>query len=343
MNTSVPLAPTRQSTAPMVEAAAGRMAWTEAFAALARATSARRITVETLAPAETGDGFMLVSPEFTSRWAKAFGDRPAAAGKAAGCRLTSDRARIAGEDLRLAIDTATGFYALRIEGSGALAHLDLLLDGVEKLGPAIAIEERIIAAQQDFALNLLNSGGTAAFVIDSSGVARRLNECGRLLIGECLPERRAAEPAPNVAALLQVDTARPAQAYLVAPSGRRLMTYLVPWSSNAFPVSDQRLLVAWDIRIDAPMTSYWGDKTMDAMAKAVRETFGLTRTESQLAVRLIGSDLRTAAAESGMAYETARSHLKSMFARMKVKSQSELMGLLSRFAYHERLRTSFGG
>jgi len=100
------------------------------------------------------------------------------------------------------------------------------------------------------------------------------------------------------------------------------------------------LLIAWDTRADAPMLGTWQSDPNGRLARSLRETFGLTRAESTLVLKLVGSDLRAAAAGCNMAYETARSHIKSVFARMKISSQGELTGLISRFAYHERLRAS---
>jgi hypothetical protein len=47
---------------------------------------------------------------------------------------------------------------------------------------------------------------------------------------------------------------------------------------------------------------------------AIRDSFGLTAAESRLALRLLtGESLRSAAAALGITYESARSHLKSIF------------------------------
>jgi DNA-binding CsgD family transcriptional regulator len=65
----------------------------------------------------------------------------------------------------------------------------------------------------------------------------------------------------------------------------------------------------------------------------IREAFGLTTAEARLATTLgSGEDLRTAAEIHGMAYETARRHLKAIFSKAGVNRQSELVTLLIRLS-----------
>jgi DNA-binding CsgD family transcriptional regulator len=65
----------------------------------------------------------------------------------------------------------------------------------------------------------------------------------------------------------------------------------------------------------------------------IREAFGLTSAEARLATTLgSGEDLRTAAEIHGMAYETARRHLKAIFSKAAVNRQSELVTLLIRLS-----------
>ena len=140
-------------------------------------------------------------------------------------------------------------------------------------------------------------------------------------------------------AIFQLERARSNQYTITTPAGRRLIVYAAQWGqeTSIFESGDE-LLIAWDMRIDAPLISLNGERSTDGLRDGLRHTFGLTRMESLLGAELIGSDLRSAAKQCGMAYETARSHLKSMFGRMKIRSQGELVALLARFAYHERLR-----
>ena len=60
-------------------------------------------------------------------------------------------------------------------------------------------------------------------------------------------------------------------------------------------------------------------------------TFGLSDREGDLAVELArSSDLKSAAARAGMALNTARNHMHSIFAKCRVHSQLELSRILAK-------------
>jgi DNA-binding CsgD family transcriptional regulator len=61
----------------------------------------------------------------------------------------------------------------------------------------------------------------------------------------------------------------------------------------------------------------------------VQRAFGLTAAEARLAVQLAaGDDLRTAAANLGITYGTARVRLANVFNKTDTRRQGELIGLL---------------
>lgn len=61
------------------------------------------------------------------------------------------------------------------------------------------------------------------------------------------------------------------------------------------------------------------------------ETFGLTKSQAMLASILAdGTSLRDAAEQRSVSYETARSHLRSIFAKTGTRRQSELVALVAR-------------
>ncbi|MBL0372506.1 helix-turn-helix transcriptional regulator [Rhizobium sp. KVB221] len=61
------------------------------------------------------------------------------------------------------------------------------------------------------------------------------------------------------------------------------------------------------------------------------DVYGLTPTEALIAVQLAeGIDLRSAATASSMGYETARTHLRSIFGKTGTGRQSELVAMLGR-------------
>lgn len=67
------------------------------------------------------------------------------------------------------------------------------------------------------------------------------------------------------------------------------------------------------------------------MARVLREHHGCTRSETALAVHLAqGLDLQAAAAALGLTYGTARVYLKTLFQRLDVHSQAQLVAALTR-------------
>jgi DNA-binding CsgD family transcriptional regulator len=63
----------------------------------------------------------------------------------------------------------------------------------------------------------------------------------------------------------------------------------------------------------------------------LRSAFRLTETEARLASQLaFGNSLEGAADQFGIAKETARSHLKSIFAKTGVHRQAELVAVLAK-------------
>jgi DNA-binding CsgD family transcriptional regulator len=70
------------------------------------------------------------------------------------------------------------------------------------------------------------------------------------------------------------------------------------------------------------------DPSMDLL----RETFGLTRAEATLVSHLAReAPLPLAAELLGISFETARSHLKHIFAKTGTNRQSDLLRLIGRF------------
>lgn len=66
-------------------------------------------------------------------------------------------------------------------------------------------------------------------------------------------------------------------------------------------------------------------------ASVISELLGLTQAETALAMKLAeGFSLREAAASRSISYETARTHLRSIFDKADVRRQSELISLISR-------------
>jgi DNA-binding CsgD family transcriptional regulator len=111
----------------------------------------------------------------------------------------------------------------------------------------------------------------------------------------------------------------------VARAGRKpLLVYAVPIFGEALDIfaNARALVVVLDPEgLPAPPEA------------ALRAAFGLTSAEGRLAARLgTGESLNEAADALGIAKETARSHLKAIFAKTGARRQSELVALLGRLS-----------
>jgi DNA-binding CsgD family transcriptional regulator len=75
---------------------------------------------------------------------------------------------------------------------------------------------------------------------------------------------------------------------------------------------------------------YDPSRTVEASEEQLRAIFPFTRVESQLASRLLsGATLLDAAKGLGVTMNTARTHLKSLFAKTRTRRQTELVRLLT--------------
>jgi DNA-binding CsgD family transcriptional regulator len=74
-----------------------------------------------------------------------------------------------------------------------------------------------------------------------------------------------------------------------------------------------------------------GALTADEMFRLLRERYGCTRSEAALAVQLgQGQALNAAAAAQGLTYGSARVYLKTLFQKLGVHSQAQLVAKLAR-------------
>lgn len=124
-----------------------------------------------------------------------------------------------------------------------------------------------------------------------------------------------------------LDEGRPGLVTVAGSETGSLRLLVVPISGQALDMflTTAALVVAVDIvratRLD--------EDGFDLLASTV----GLTRRERDVA-RLVagGSNPRTSAGVLGMTYDTARLHLKAVYAKVGVHSQAELISLVSRLA-----------
>ena len=73
----------------------------------------------------------------------------------------------------------------------------------------------------------------------------------------------------------------------------------------------------------------------------MKAALDLTTAEARFARRLLGGEgMETASNKLGIAYETSRRHLKSIFNKTGTRRQAELVALLARFGARQTLKIS---
>jgi len=114
--------------------------------------------------------------------------------------------------------------------------------------------------------------------------------------------------------------------------GRPVMAYVmsVPGSGSGSPTQAKAIVLLID-----------SDKQTEPSGDILREAFGLTPTEAQIAIGFArGHDLQEIASEKGLRIETVRKHFKEIMAKTKTNRQAELAILLARLA--QRPAEQFG-
>jgi DNA-binding CsgD family transcriptional regulator len=219
-----------------------------------------------------------------------------------------------------------GFFEPREQAD--LVRFSAQLDRVALLGRNLAY------ANATGMLDAYESIGSASFLLDRFGRVIRLNAQAQRLIGDglmlshgrlsCAHPTDSAALAGLIAALTTPDSATAALPLVAArrPAKRPLAIQGIPLTglaSAVFSPAKCILLVA-----DT-------EKRSTTPLEHLRTMFGLTTTEAILVSRLEQDiNLSNAAEQTGIAFETARSYLKRIFAKTGTSRQSELLMLLRR-------------
>jgi DNA-binding CsgD family transcriptional regulator/PAS domain-containing protein len=132
-----------------------------------------------------------------------------------------------------------------------------------------------------------------------------------------------------VRAVDQFSSDRPAVAQamrVTRPSGRPAYEIVVRPAPAAVLADDRRL----SARVAVVIGSDAGPRApAELSTEAVQQLFGLTRKEAALALRLAaGRSLVEAAREQGVSVNTARAHLRAIFAKTGIDRQSRLVSAL---------------
>lgn len=204
-----------------------------------------------------------------------------------------------------------------------------------QLSASIALARSLGFARAEAALDAFEASSSAVALINIDGAVFRLNRAAEALLGPdlFLQSRRLSSSSADATALLHraLHAAlraadRPTlQAPVVLPrrEGRPYLAYVsrpVGIARDVFAPC-QAIIVLVDL-----------EARPRAIEEDLRQVYNFTPSESRLAVLILGGASPASAAGSlGVAYETARSLLKSALHKTDTHRQGEFVALLSRF------------
>lgn len=202
------------------------------------------------------------------------------------------------------------------------------------MSSAAAVSSALGFATAKAALDAFELSGSAALIVDKQGEVIRVNpRAERLLHGDVrIVARRLAAMDTNATAMLDSGLSRlvrnPDSPALLPPialprEGQLpLMAYPLRLSDlNANPFATGRAFI---VLVDP-------EERRRPPEAVLRDVFGLTAAEAKTAARLASGDaLETIADDLNVTKETARFHLKRIFAKTGVRRQAELVALFAR-------------
>lgn len=203
-----------------------------------------------------------------------------------------------------------------------------------RLASAAALARALGFARAEAALAAFEVSGLAVALLDGFGEVLKVNGAGERLLGTDVRILRRRIVSRDHDATAALDHA------LHAVLWNRTSAALMP--PVTLPRAEKRPLLAYPMRLSAVSADALVacqalivlvdlDRRPLPPEAALRSCFGLTTAEAKLALRFASGDaLEHIADELGIAYETSRNHLKSIFAKMDVHRQAELVAVLAR-------------
>lgn len=338
---------------PIIEEAAHRLEyWPDALCAFASANGLRSAEIETLvpfdAPVDVDAEPIHTTREFHERWCAAGGGPAgalltAAAGRPIPARFVlpsdpRDASTTPVREFRTTLETGERFFCFHVTSEAAIeiqAWRAAKAHCLEVIGLAATISAAIVTTEERAVLRVLEAAGAVAAIVDGGGTPRRLWEASPMV--ESVLAAGFTERAPGSDRSSRRGTAvsgrRRFRRFTDAEGGRWIgYDIALPVDGPSFVIGD-RLIVAWPLLgasgSPAEVTPVVADAVQD-----LGEAFGLTAAEATMAVALLSGDVKSAAAAAAVSYETARTHLKSIFRRVGVRRQSELTRILTHFFLH---------
>lgn len=216
------------------------------------------------------------------------------------------------------------------------------------LSSAAAVSRALGYAASDAALEAFEIAGAAVLLVNERGEVIRANPAAeRILCGgsgiRLIRKRLVAADMDSTAALdralhrllwMRTGSALAPPVPLLRDDALPLLAYPLKLANlTANPFAEGRAMI---VLIDP-------DRRDHPPEEALRNVFKLTLAEARVAARLAsGAELNDVSDELGIAKETGRHHLKSIFAKTGVRRQAELVmlfaGMLARTNNHESPR-----
>ena len=234
-------------------------------------------------------------------------------------------------NLRVEHDGLVGFALLRSHQSGPTdaETRALFARYCPAAGAAVALQVALERDGYKMVAGAFEAMDTACFVLDRSMSVRAMSRAAEALLSDGslrLSDGRVASPLPAVQRRLGAATAtvmerRAADASVAAESASGMLMLKVhrlperEWNMGFAPFA---ILVAKR-----------GVQGSAADMSLLRETYGLTATEAEIALLLRqGRSRAEICTLRGVTHETMRSHLRSLFAKMGVKRETAAIHLL---------------
>jgi DNA-binding CsgD family transcriptional regulator len=202
------------------------------------------------------------------------------------------------------------------------------------LSASAALARALGFARADAALSAFTVSDTAVVLLDRQAKVLRGNEAASRLFGPDLQVRERRIISWNHEATAALNRAlhelvwQPSPTALLPPiclprrQGRPFLAYplqLAEMSAN-WMAPCQAIIVIVDLERQPRLPE-----------EVLRISFSLSPAEAKLAQHLVsGESIEAIAEDLGIAYETARNQLKSIFAKTDTHRQAELVGLLTR-------------
>jgi len=207
-----------------------------------------------------------------------------------------------------------------------IAALDCVLP---KLQMATRVARRLLASEASGLARVLRDRGDPVFELDAWARVLRVHgdddaqQLGVVVRGRRLhaTDRHAQAPLDQAIAAAVRAPRQPAIVAITSPRGERRFFYVVPVAGRARDVFLATAAVA--VLIEP------GRDRVSPLAGVIRQAFGLTEREAQIATLLAeGLSLPTIAERLRLGIGTIRNHVKSIFGKTGTRRQGELVALL---------------